>query len=93
MSDIPAWVTDDRAPTPGLDEFREAYDLDDNIWWRIGCGHHQNLFEAACREIDGLREQVYGLTVWERPEEPDEWRCPNCGAVTRAQMSDPREEP
>lgn len=33
--------------TPTLDEFNAMYDEDDNIWWRIACGHHQNLYEAA----------------------------------------------
>lgn len=33
--------------TPPLDEFLTEYNQDDNIWWVIGCGHHQNLFEDA----------------------------------------------
>lgn len=42
------------AHTPPLDEFLAAYQQDDNIWWAIGCGHHQNLFEAACDRIAEL---------------------------------------
>jgi hypothetical protein len=45
-------------PTADLFEFREAYEDDDNIWWRIDCGHHMNLMDAAFEEIDRLREQV-----------------------------------
>ena len=33
--------------TPPLDEFNVMYDEDDNVWWRIGCGHHMNLYDAA----------------------------------------------
>lgn len=31
--------------TPTLDEFAAMYDEDEHLWWRIGCGHHQNLME------------------------------------------------
>lgn len=30
-------------PTAPLADFRADYEADDNLWWRIGCGHHQNL--------------------------------------------------
>lgn len=40
-------MADDRdAPTAPLDDFLVAYSDDDNWWWRISCGHHQNLFDA-----------------------------------------------
>lgn len=45
-------MLDDRGivlcPTAPLEDFLIAYALDDNIWWSLSCGHHQNLFEAAC---------------------------------------------
>lgn len=34
--------------TAPLEDFLIAYALDDNVWWSISCGHHQNLFDAAC---------------------------------------------
>lgn len=40
-------LADPNAPTPPLREFLSAYREDDNIWWMISCGHHQNLFEDA----------------------------------------------
>lgn len=40
-------------PTARLDDFVLAYRKTDNLWWMIGCGHHQNLFDAA---IDKLEE-------------------------------------
>ena len=40
-----------KGPTASLDEFLAAYDEDDAIWWRISCGHHQNLFEMAVEEL------------------------------------------
>lgn len=38
-------------PTAPLEEFCAAYATDDNLWWRIACGHHQNLFEAAADQL------------------------------------------
>ena len=51
MNSIDAMV-----PTAPLDEFITAYEQDDNLWWSIACGHHQNLFDAAIGEIDHLRQ-------------------------------------
>lgn len=42
--------------TPPLDDFLAVYNDDDNEWWRIECGHHMNLFEAAVDERDEARE-------------------------------------
>ena len=28
------------------------YDEDEHLWWRIGCGHHQNLYEAAVERYE-----------------------------------------
>lgn len=36
----------------------KLYDVDDNWWWRIECGHHQNLFEEALDRV----------TEWIAPE-------------------------
>ena len=40
-------IDDPQAPTAPLDEFVAAYNDDDNLWWRVGCGHHLNLFDEA----------------------------------------------
>ena len=48
-------------PTADLEEFITAYFEDDNIWWRIGCGHHMNLFDAAIERIRELEQQVREL--------------------------------
>lgn len=44
--------------TPALDEFNAMYDEDDNWWWRIACGHHQNLYEAAVERYERAEAQV-----------------------------------
>ena len=44
--------------TPTLDEFNAMYDEDDNIWWRIACGHHQNLYEAAVERYQTAEAQI-----------------------------------
>jgi hypothetical protein len=61
VTDIPAGVeamnTDSKAPTADFDQFVAVYAEDDNWWWRIGCGHHMNLFDEAIERIDLARAQ------------------------------------
>lgn len=54
---VTAAYNDDHAPTPPLDEFLTAYEDDDNWWWRLACGHHLNLFDAAVDRIEQARLQ------------------------------------
>lgn len=49
---VEAMVTDDRAPTAPLDDFLATMAEDDSVWWRVGCGHHLNLFEAAIERLE-----------------------------------------
>ena len=49
--------------TPPLAAFRAHYEQDDNLWWMTGCGHHQNLFEAACEQLDDLTRQLDDLRL------------------------------
>jgi hypothetical protein len=74
----------DSDPTPPLAEFLVEFEQDDNIWWRIGCGHHLNLFEAAVEEIEQLKSrmtigQISGETC-SGCGEPNTWHpdCPVC---------------
>lgn len=41
-------------PTPSLDEFRKAYEADDNQWWMLSSGDHMNLFDEALDRIAEL---------------------------------------
>lgn len=50
--------------TPPLAVFRDLYADDDNWWWRIECGHHQNLYEAA---DDRLTSLIHALRSALRP--------------------------
>jgi hypothetical protein len=47
--------------TADLATFRAAYARDDNLWWTLDCGHHQNLFEAACDQLDALADAAEAL--------------------------------
>lgn len=38
--------------TPPLDAFLEAEKTDRQLWWRIGCGHHQNLLDEAVERLE-----------------------------------------
>lgn len=58
--------------TPPLDEFLSRYAEDDNEWWRLSCGHHQNLFEEAVERIEELQallqaERSHATDRRERP--------------------------
>ena len=59
-----AMFNDPQAPTAPLADFIDEYEDDDNVWWMIACGHHQNLFEAAVEEralADDLAEVLSGF--------------------------------
>jgi hypothetical protein len=58
---VKAMADDPKAPTAPLAEFLAAYAEDDNWWWRIDGGHHQNLFEAAVDAYDEQRDEVERL--------------------------------
>lgn len=46
-------MTDTPQPlTPSLDAFLVAYAADDNEWWRLDCGDHQNLFDEAIDRLN-----------------------------------------
>lgn len=49
---VQAAVEHEGAPTPSLDDFRTVYDVDDNVWWLLNCGHHQNLLDEALARLD-----------------------------------------
>lgn len=48
-------------PTPALANFLERYVEDDNEWWRLDAGHHQNLFDAAVSEMQFQGDLVRAL--------------------------------
>lgn len=64
-------------PTPSLDEFLAAYDADDNEWWYLGSGHHQNLFDEAVERMR-IAEARMTAVDWGQPRqepEPEQWSC------------------
>lgn len=52
---VAAILVDSAAPTPPLDDFLATYAADDNLWWSIGCGHHQNLLDEAVERLEAAR--------------------------------------
>lgn len=73
MTELPEWArSDSQAPTPDLAEFRRLYAEDDNLWWSVACGHHQNLFEAACERLDELERDQEELRDRRNHVCPDE---------------------
>jgi len=87
LSDAVKAMSDDpKAPTAPLAEFLAAYAEDDNWWWRIDGGHHQNLFEAAVdaydeqlAEVERLTKKVMNIDAWvERvaPTYESKWEDP-----------------
>lgn len=49
--------------TPLLDDFLREYEADDNVWWGMGCGHHQNLFEAAVERMETAEKLLKCLII------------------------------
>lgn len=55
---VRAMIEDPQAPTAPLPDFLLAFENDGDLWWRIGCGHHLNLFEEAVAYGDEIAEKV-----------------------------------
>lgn len=45
---------DPMTPTQSLDEFLAEFEQDDNVWWRLPCGDHLNLFEELLERYETL---------------------------------------
>lgn len=54
-------ISETGAPTAPLDAFVSVHDADRSLWWRVPCGHHLNLFDEACTELDAARLEVARL--------------------------------
>jgi hypothetical protein len=57
-------------PTPSLAEYAELEKADRNFWWRLSCGHHQNLFEMAVDRIEVLEGKLASLEAFVKEEAP-----------------------
>lgn len=57
--------------TPELDDFLARYEQDDNEWWRLASGHHQNLFEAAVDRMQAAERLLHDIAVARRGDCPD----------------------
>lgn len=44
-------------PTPPFEEYLAEEKKDPNFWWRIACGHHQNLLDDAIERIEIALQQ------------------------------------
>lgn len=54
---------DDLDQTPNLHVYRMLRKADPNVFWRMGCGHHENLLDEALDEIASLSNQIEEM--WE----------------------------
>ena len=59
---------DPRLPTPDLATYAELEKADRNLWWRIGCGHHENLFDSARDRIEELEATLQTLREFSQRE-------------------------
>ena len=53
--------------TPTLDAFAAMYDADEHLWWRIECGHHQNLYEAAVERYERAEAAIQRVRELKMP--------------------------
>lgn len=56
--------------TPSLAEFLALYRADDNEWWRLSSGDHQNLFDEAVDRLHAFTDchRGYSYRATERGE-------------------------
>ena len=50
MSDQP-WI-DPKTGGTDVDGFLAAYEQDDNVFWRMECGHHQNVIDELIERLE-----------------------------------------
>lgn len=59
-------------PTPSLEEFRASVAKDDNYFWRLSDGGHQNLLDEALDLLDERETEIKNLKSyihnWYTPE-------------------------
>jgi hypothetical protein len=67
-------------PTPPLDAVVQALKADDNLWWVMGSGHHQNLFDAALERLEPAEGLVNSVKAF-RDELTREGHHPERGPV------------
>ena len=76
--------------TPTLDAFAAMYDADEHLWWRIECGHHQNLYEAAVERYERAEAAIQRVRELHTPywdvtemcrECSDDWPCDTLRAL------------
>lgn len=53
--------------TPSLEDFLAMEAVDPNVFWRLDCGHHQNLLDAAIDDIEKLRTVLADLREGKTP--------------------------
>lgn len=46
------------APTVSLEVWREMEAYDGKVFWRVSCGHHENLLDAALERIAELEHDL-----------------------------------
>lgn len=61
----------DGGPTAPAKEFIAAATVDGNLWWRIQCGHHENLFDEVAEQLDSVMYVIHGVA----DRDPDELVC------------------
>jgi len=64
-----------------LDIFLKQYAEDDNIWWRLGSGDMQNIFEEAVGEMESALARVRELEGENKGR-----NCDNCNYMFSANL-------
>lgn len=79
--------------TPSLDDFRQSYETDNNAWWRLECGHHMNLFDAALERLDAMQELARDrkddlVIAQARVDELEDWQRNTLARIGRVMTVD-----
>lgn len=86
------WATS--PTTPRLAEFVPVYEQDDNAWWVLEAGHHQNLFDEAVELLDEVADWVDWAYSWPVGKFTDrrDFALGNIGVLARTPWSGSRDE-
>ncbi len=75
----------DFKPTMSIVEFQKGEEKDDNLFWRLPCGDHQNLLDEALAHIEKLEmfQKLHQM--------PGACACDHCMAIFDKDWADKRE--
>lgn len=79
----------EQGATPSVAEFLPVYEANDLVWWRLGGGHHMNLFDELVELVEEISSWVDWANTWPegRYQQRRDFALANIGALARAAIA------